>query len=201
MERAFNDNSSFFWKRFSTTRLKLISSHSCLLGGTFINGDIIHPTLLTPFSSANFGVSSSAFITAFNSTAVSAYVEADIGLAISAQVFGEWSFLFLFFFFFIEFSSYSKFNSLGTPTFYVNGVKTDFDETTTVSEWVAFIKSLISPSQESNIFWVEWKRWFFPFEIISLLEQLQEVDSMHSPQCQEFSSLFYRCNEISKRKG
>ena len=39
-----------------------------------------------------------------------------------------------------------------TPTFVVNGFKTDFDETTTVSEWVDFIKSLISPSAADGSF-------------------------------------------------
>lgn len=39
---------------------------------------------------------------------------------------------------------------LETPTFVVNGFKTQFDETTTVGEWVTFIKSLINPSGDER---------------------------------------------------
>ena len=103
-------------------------------------------------------MSPSLFINAFNnSTLVQAYVEADIQLGIANQVFGAPPApLHLMTFTLHEITwcltlTHTSFpHQLETPTFVVNGFKTQFDETTTVGEWVTFIKSLINPSADER---------------------------------------------------
>jgi len=65
-----------------------------------------------------FGVSASNFLAGMGSEQVYDVLDADIHLGILTQVYG-------------------------TPTFVVNGFKVPFDETTTVSQWVEFLKSLL----------------------------------------------------------
>lgn len=71
---------------------------------------------------------------------MTAYVNADIALSISYQIFGAASALISPL---LRHSHSFTLLNTETPTFVVNGFKTQFDETTTISEWVSFIKSLL----------------------------------------------------------
>lgn len=39
----------------------------------------------------------------------------------------------------------------GTPTFFVNGFLVDFDESTTVTEWVQYLNKLLNPHAPASV--------------------------------------------------